>query len=401
MQSVSTIMKKKIAGILILALAGLPAVAQNTANATPVKTVSGSNQLVFLLTVIAGVLAFVIWGMGTVLIQLSRQVLQKQKSEKQSGISAAVMITGFLLLSQTGFAQNASAETVQEIPNYGGLSATGFWMFAGVIGMEVIAIAFLMFMIKRIQAELLPEKVNKKSSFSIWWANIDKKLFTRAVPVEKEADVLLDHDYDGIKELDNALPPWWKYGFYITVVVGIIYLFHYQVLGTGMNPTEEYVAEMTRARIRQEIFDAKNKDRIDEKNVPMADAAGLAKAKDMFAANCVACHGPQGGGGAGPNLTDDYWIHKGSLNDVYQSIKNGYPLKGMQSWLIKFNPKEISLLASYVKSLRGTNPPGGLPPKGDYYVESANAPADSLSGKKTDTLGKLKTDSPGIKTNIK
>jgi len=398
MQSVSTIMKKKIAGILILALACLPAIAQNTANATPAKTVSGSNQLVFLLTIIAGVLAFVIWGMGTVLIQLSRQVLQKQKEEKKSGVTATAMIAGFLLLSQIGFAQNTPADVVQEIPNYGGLSATGFWMFVGVIGMEVIAIAFLMFMIKRIQAELLPEKANKKSSFSIWWSNIDKKLFTKAVPVEKEADVLLDHDYDGIKELDNALPPWWKYGFYITVVVGIIYLFHFQVFGTGKNPTEEYVAEMNSAKIRQEIFDSKNKDRIDEKNVPMADAAGLAKAKDMFAANCVACHGPQAGGGAGPNLTDDYWIHKGSLNDVYLSIKNGYPLKGMQSWLIKFNPKEISLLASYVKSLRGTNPPGGLPPNGEYYTDVVKAPADSLAGKKTDSLNKPKADTLKAKT---
>lgn len=398
MYSVSTIMKKRIIGLLVLSFAVLPSLAQNMANASPKTTVSGSNQLVFLLTIIAGVLAFVIWGMGSVLIQLSRQVLQKQKEEKKSGITSAGLVTGFLLLSQIGFAQNTTAEVVKEIPNYGGLSAMGFWMFIGVIGMEVIAIAFILFMIKRIQAELLPAKVRKQSSFNIWWSNIDKKLFTKAVPVEKEADVLLDHNYDGIRELDNALPPWWKYGFYITIVVGVVYLFHFHVFGTGKNPTEEYAAEMNRARIQQEFFDSKNKDRIDEKNVPMADAAGLARAKEMYAANCVACHGPQGGGGAGPNLTDDYWIHKGSLNDIYQSIKTGYPLKGMQSWLIKFNPKEISLLASYIKSLHGTNPAGGLPPNGDFYSEEVKAPADSLSAKKTDSLSKSKTDTLSNKT---
>ena len=285
MYSVSTIMKKRITGLLVLSFAVLPSLAQNMANAGPKTTVSGSNQLVFLLTIIAGVLAFVIWGMGSVLIQLSRQVLQKQKEEKKSGITSAGLVTGFLLLSQIGFAQNTTAEVVKEIPNYGGLSAMGFWMFIGVIGMEVIAIAFILFMIKRIQAELLPAKVRKQSSFNIWWSNIDKKLFTKAVPVEKEADVLLDHNYDGIRELDNALPPWWKYGFYITIVVGVVYLFHFHVFGTGKNPTEEYAAEMNRARIQQEFFDSKNKDRIDEKNVPMADAAGLARAKEMYAAN--------------------------------------------------------------------------------------------------------------------
>jgi hypothetical protein len=100
MYSVSTIMKKRITGLLVLSFAVLPSLAQNMANAGPKTTVSGSNQLVFLLTIIAGVLAFVIWGMGSVLIQLSRQVLQKQR--EKIGCTSAGLVTGFLLLHKLG-----------------------------------------------------------------------------------------------------------------------------------------------------------------------------------------------------------------------------------------------------------------------------------------------------------
>ncbi|MBL0145088.1 MAG: c-type cytochrome [Chitinophagaceae bacterium] len=266
-------------------------------------------------------------------------------------------------------------------------------MFVAVIVTEVFAVLFLTFSIRRINREIMPQSemgVATKTPLRAWWDKIDQKLFTKAVPIEKEADVLLDHDYDGIKELDNALPPWWKYGFYITILVAVFYLFNYHGFGNGKNPTQEYAAEMEKAKLEKEAFEATNKDKIDEKNVPMADAAGIKWASDTYTANCAACHGPKGGGGAGPNLTDDYWIHKGSLNDIYASIKTGYPDKGMQSWAVKFSPKEMSQLASFVKSIHGTNPPGGLPPKGDLFVETATTPAgDSAKAAIVDTLQKV------------
>ena len=129
---------------------------------------------------------------------------------------------------------------------------------------------------------------------------------------------------------------------------------------------------MEKARIEKEVYEAQNKDKIDEEHVPMADAVGIANGKEIFhaPAMCASCHGQLGEGGAGPNLTDDYWIHKGSLSDIYQSIKHGYPDKGMQAWGSTFTPKEISYLASYIKSLKGSNPPGAQPPKGDLYVDA-------------------------------
>lgn len=380
--------------IAVTLFAFFPAVAQLPANG-PVKTVtSGDNLLATLLVVMTIILAFVIWGMGQVLVALGKQVIEKKRSS--SALTVLVLLAAAMLFTHQAVAQQAIAnEVVKVVPNYGGLSETTFYLFVTVVSVEVIAILFLAFAIRRMYTELMPEKVKQVSGISqlrAWWSGLDKKLFTKAVPVEKEADVLLDHNYDGIQELDNALPPWWKYGFYFTIGVACIYLLNFHVFGYGKSPSEEYTAEMEKARIEKEIFESKNKDRIDENNVPMADAAGLAQGKTFFLTDCFPCHGKLGEGLVGPNLTDEYWLHKGSLNDIYQTIKHGYPDKGMQSWAVKYNPKEISLLASYVKSLRGSNPPNGKAPQGDLYIETVSvSAADSTKPVKVDSAKSVKT----------
>lgn len=364
--------------------------AQTTAAAQPAT--SENNGLAVLFVIMIVLLAFVIWGLGHVLTALGRQVLEKNR--KPSNIPALIMFLGFSLLSQLVFAQDAAVKAVENLPNYGGLSATTYYFFLSVLVMEVVVILFLVFLIRRMYTELLPEKpmqAKESTRFADWWSSLDKKLFTRAVPVEQEEDVLLDHDYDGIKELDNALPPWWKYGFYITIGVAFIYLLNFHVFGIGLNPAQEYNAEMERARIKKEIYEASNKDRIDENNVPMAAADGIQAGKNLFQANCVACHLADGGGSVGPNLTDNYWLHKGSLNDIYNTIKNGYPDKGMQSWSGNFTPKEISYLASYIKTLVGTKPAVPKPAQGDFYVDVV-AVADSLSVTQPDTVMAAKPD---------
>lgn len=345
-------------------------------NATSPTVQSSNNQLAILMGIIALVLAFVIWGMGQVLVTLGKQALEKSKQEGSKILTAALLI-GFSLLATTAGAQdNTVTEVVKTVPNYGGLDSTAFWILVSVIFIEVAVIFFMLFSIRRIQAELLPPKTKTRSVvLKEWWAKLDKKIFTKAVAVEKEADVMLDHDYDGIRELDNALPPWWKYGFIFTIMVGIIYLLNFHVLGYGKNPTEEYEAEMTNAAEAKALYESKNADKIDEANLKMPDAQGLDKGKDIFTTSCWPCHGKLGEGGAGPNLTDDYWIHKGSLTDIYQSIKHGYPDKGMQSWEKNFSPKEINDLAGFIKTLRGSNPPNAKAPQGDLFTEAV---ADSV-----------------------
>jgi cytochrome c oxidase cbb3-type subunit 3 len=348
-------------------LLSITAFSQNATTPAPQVATSNYNWLAILLVVTTIVLAFVIWGLGQVLVVLSRQALEKEKQNTKS--SSVVLTIVFLFFSQILFAQNTPTAIVKVEPNYGGLSSTAFYMFLLVLVAEIFAVFALVFSIKRMYAELMPQKQKAISKVNKIWESLDKRFFTKAIPIEKEADVMLDHDYDGIKELDNALPPWWKYGFYITIVIGFIYLFNFHGFGNGKNPTEEYAAEMQQAKIEKEIFEANNKDKIDEKKVPMADAQGIIMGQKIFTTKCVACHGAKGEGGAGPNLTDNYWLHKGSLNDIYNTIKVGYADKGMQSWATEFTPKEMSLIASYVKTLHGTNPPNGKEPQGDLFAE--------------------------------
>ena len=346
--------------------------AQTKAPATAPAATSGYNQLAVLLIILIIVLAFVIWGMGQVLTTLGRQLLDKNKNATK--ILSVVLLAGFSMLSQISFAQDTTAGVVKEIPNYGGLTATAYYVFLTVFGMELVVVLFLAFSIRRMYTELVPQKVKIKSAHSkvaSLWTQMDSKLFTRAVSVEKEADILLDHNYDGIKELDNALPPWWKYGFYITIIVAFIYLLNFHVLDIGLNPTQEYNAEIENARIEKEIYEANNKNRIDENNVPMANADGIVAGQRLYEANCVACHLKDGGGIVGPNLADDYWLHKGTLNDIYNTIKVGYPDKGMQPWSHMFTPKEMSFLSSYVKSFKGTKPAVPKEQQGEFFIDAA------------------------------
>jgi cytochrome c oxidase cbb3-type subunit 3 len=116
---------------------------------------------------------------------------------------------------------------------------------------------------------------------------------------------------------------------------------------------------------------------VDENNVLLADAAGIAEGKTLFIQSCVACHAADGGGGIGPNLTDDFWIHGGSMNNIYKTIKVGYPEKGMQSWESMYSPVQMKNLSSFIKSLKGTKPAVPKAPQG-VVDEIPVLPADSI-----------------------
>ena len=271
---------------------------------------------------------------------------------------ATLLIGGLPVYSQNGL---AAVTTLQ-----------GFIYGAGAfVLLAIIATVYLVSLNNKYQyeANIKAGKADAPTGFRKWWSELDKKYFTKAAAVEQEADVLLDHDYDGIKELDNALPPWWKYGFYVTIVAAVIYLMNFHVLGIGKNPEQEYAAQMQEGKLQEEAYKAKTKNLIDEDNVKIADAAGTAEGKKIYLSSCVACHGPSGEGGIGPNLTDEYWLHGGSMNDIYKTIKLGYPEKGMQSWQAMFSPVQMNELASYVKSLKGTKPSNPKAPQGEPFKE--------------------------------
>jgi len=285
---------------------------------------------------------------------------------------------------------------------------------------------------------------------------------------KKEKDVLLDHSYDGIQELDNDLPPWWLWMFYITIIWGVLYLIYYHVLGAGALSAEEYMKEMNpayqktetagfsigysspfyqsekeltplrrilieREKEREAVIEkAEQKERqLSEepasladigfneimqaamqkaspadleklKNAfpdiyqtyqtaqaggtaaegaekqaapeiePLTDEASLASGESIFHTNCATCHGKQGEGGIGPNMTDDYYLHGGRMTDIVKTIINGVPARGMISWRGILNEKQIKEVASYLITLRGTNPPNAKAPQGEKMTAAKN-----------------------------
>lgn len=201
-------------------------------------------------------------------------------------------------------------------------------------------------------------------------------------PIELEEEIALDHNYDGIRELDNNLPPWWKALFYGSIVWAVGYLFYYHVTGNGMLSAELYQAEMKQAEIEHEKYLANAAESVNESTVTLlTDAGAIASGKSIYMANCVACHGALGEGGVGPNFTDNYWIHGGSIKDVFSTIKYGVPAKGMISWSTQLRPSEMQQVASYVLSLKGTNPPNQKEAQGTLWTEDGGeiAPADTLA----------------------
>lgn len=238
----------------------------------------------------------------------------------------------------------------------------------------------------------------KPGLFGILSGNIDwGRVFTKSVPVEKEAAIQFEHEYDGIRELDNTLPPWWLWMFYATIIFSVVYMIHYHVtpikafenigfIGPGVGQEELYRREMEEAEKQKQEYLEKAAANINENNVELLnDATDLEKGKEIFKTNCAVCHGQNAQGGAGPNLTDDYWIHGGGIKNVFKTIKYGVPEKGMIPWETQLSPKQIQLVASYVLSLRGSNPPGALPPQGELWLDE-DLPANNVDSLKQDTV---------------
>jgi mono/diheme cytochrome c family protein len=185
---------------------------------------------------------------------------------------------------------------------------------------------------------------------------------------------MFDHEFDGIRELDNRIPPWFSTLFLATVVFGGIYMLDYHVFTSSPLSAEEYREEIARADLQRRIVMA-TEGNIDENTLTaLTDPAAVERGGQEFAKFCLSCHGNKGQGLVGPNLTDDYWIHGGGIRNVYATIKQGVPAKGMISWQLVFTPKQIQEIASFVLSLHGTNPPGAKKPEGKLYVEKGATP---------------------------
>jgi len=351
-----------LSGVKSFAMSPLPAAAN-----TETASVYSNPLFVGLLTIIS-LLLIIIIVLGGVLKNVATYTTKERKKSNTKVLSIMAIIA-LLASSKSGMAQTAAAEAT----TYMGLGSGLFFTLLSIIGFEILIILVLVNSIQllvRSETEAIKETIKTEKEEPSF---LDQ--FNASVAIEKEKDIMFDHDYDGIKELDNDLPPWWKYGFYVTIVFAFIYLVHYHVTSTGDLQGKEYDKSVEAARIAKEEYAKKAANNVDENSVTLlTDAAAIEKGKTIFMEMCSACHGRSGEGGIGPNLTDEYWLHGGSLKNIFSSIKYGWPEKGMKSWQAEYSPVEIQALATYIKNLRGTNPPNAKEKQGDLYVEEGLAP---------------------------
>jgi cytochrome c oxidase cbb3-type subunit 3 len=200
-----------------------------------------------------------------------------------------------------------------------------------------------------------------------------KNIYTKLVgtkPIEAEGELILDHNYDGIKELDNSLPPWWLYGFYASVIFGAVYLIRFHIFN-GDNQYDELNNELAQAKIDIEEYKKTAKDLVDFNTVTvLTDASDINSGKTIFNQNCVACHMADGGGGIGPNLTDQHWILGGGIKNIFKTISEGGRAgKGMIAWKNDLKPAEMAQVASYILTFQGTTPANPKAAEGDVWVD--------------------------------
>lgn len=218
---------------------------------------------------------------------------------------------------------------------------------------------------KKVDAEAAFAKANQFK-----WIKEKYKALVGGKAIQEEHEIILDHNYDGIKELDNDLPPWWKYMFYATIVFAIVYLVRFEIFD-DYNQDEEYLTAVAEAQLEIEEWKKTAKDLVDVNTVTLlAEASDLNFGKNIFTANCVACHKADGGGGIGPNLTDDNWILGGGIKNVFKTIsEGGRDGKGMIAWKTDLKPAEMAQVASYVLSLHGTTPADPKAPEGEIWTD--------------------------------
>ncbi|MFT3705578.1 MAG: cbb3-type cytochrome c oxidase N-terminal domain-containing protein [Agriterribacter sp.] len=332
-----------------------------------------SNPVTDILLVLMLLLLIVIATLGKLLIDLAEVKLKKEKKQSEANKAAGIVTALLLFCSATAFAQTENAVPASD--KIAGMSSFAFYTMMTVIFIELFVILGVLFNIRsllRAEKEKTAILTLKKPTVS-WWTKMN-----RFKPVEQEADIDLGHDYDGIRELDNRLPPWWLYGFYVTIIVAIVYLWRFHVSHTGLSGKEEYEVAVANAELEIKAYLEKKGDAVDENNVTVLAAADdIAAGKAIFLKSCAACHKETGAGDVGPNLTDNYWLHGGDIKSIFKTIR--YGINAMPQWQTSYSNKQIAQVAGFVTSLKGSNPANPKPPQGILYGDDASAAASADS----------------------
>lgn len=343
----------------------------------PVLTKPNYNKnltLFYFLIISALVIIFSIVTISTTITALVKsdlfQMKRRKKNDDNSGITTtiAVLIGSIVFMS---YNNTAAALTF----NKAGQAAEGMpWLIVEksdlyalvIINIVLLGVLFyLRGMFKEFMSLIQPKKEKPVSQKAMRKFN---KVLTDAVPIEQEQSILMHHEYDGIRELDNNLPPWWVWMFYATIIFSVVYVVNYHILGTSDLQTEEYNKEVAQGKKEVDAYLSKMSMNVDETNATlMTDSKDISAGMTLFETNCVACHNPKGEGNIGPNLTDNFWIYGPDVKDLFKTIKLGTP-NGMPEHASKLNPIQLQQVSSFVLSLPFTNGPKG--PEGKEYPKT-------------------------------
>jgi len=284
-----------------------------------------------------------------------------------------------LLMAVPGFAQETETSFLTQMQEMDDNTLILLAIIAIVLMVIVIIIGVMLYMLSFLVGILKKDNPAIASQPSWWEVFKTKYVVGKVKPIEEEKDIQLNHSYDGIVELDNFMPPWLKYVFYLTIVVAVLYFVNYTVLGLGQTQIEEYEASLEQAAQEAEARGATMLVSIDETNVEFDSSTPTIKAgEELFATNCAACHAMDGGGGIGPNLTDEYWIHGGDIKSVFSVVKYGVVEKGMIPWQDQLGAEEMQQVSSYVLSLQGITPANPKEPQGEKFEPAIEDPLDAL-----------------------
>lgn len=312
--------------------------------------------------------------------------LDDESPAKREGSSKLKMLIGLLavvILPETLFAQEST--------NFGMEPETlVIWLVLIVVVISIVVLIVAIYTLNVLKIALKGDSIivpERESNWSKFWDRFNKR-----VPAEKEATILLDHNYDGIRELDNHLPPWWTAFFYLSMVFAVIYMLVYHVFDMAPLPGELYDIEVAEAKTVAAARLAGG-DGIDEATVTFSDdAVVIENGKKIYDMQCASCHRDDGGGNIGPNMTDAYWIHGGSMGDIFNIIKYGVPQKGMISWEALLSPAQMRDVASYIMSLAGSDPPNAKAPQGDLYEGDASTGSESEPEADSDPVAAVPTE---------
>ncbi len=363
MNSLKKITNKKQILTLLFAFIITNINAQNT-----VQTVAVATAPSMWASPLFWVFAFAILGLLLVIVAIGGVLvgLVNNKIAKQFKNTLPIFLFLFFFGIGNSNAQTVTATTaVTQLT--GALDPNTIMIFLLVIGIELFVILYLYAILEKMLIAL-GYKTKEESKWT--YAAIMKRM-TKAIPLDREAEVATDHNYDGIVELDNSLPPWWVYLFYGTIAFAMVYLVYFNYFD-GPTQKMEYDTEVAQALVKKNELLKKAAAAVDETSVVvLSDDASIAKGKGSFVTKCAACHGQNGEGLVGPNLTDEYWIHGGGIKDIFKTIKYGWPEKGMISWESQIQPLEMQQIASFIYSLKGSKPANAKAPQGTIYIETA------------------------------